>query len=122
MRLARNSVLLMLMAVPELTFAHHSAALYDLASPITVTGVVKGFDWSNPHAYIYLDVKDQSGNSEEWTIEMTSLRLLKSWGWTRDLISHGDVIRCTGGRAKTGSASMLSTVVELPDGRRIRAS
>lgn len=120
MRLARNSALLILMAVPELTFAHHSTALYDLASPITVTGVVERFDWSNPHAYIYLDVKTGWGHSEEWTIEMTSLRLLKSWGWSRDSISPGDVVRCTGGRAKTGGSSMLSTVVELSDGHKLR--
>ena len=42
-------------------FAHHSTSMYDMANPVTVTGVVKRFEWTNPHAFVYLDVKDEKG-------------------------------------------------------------
>jgi hypothetical protein len=47
--------------------------MYDMSHPVTVTGVVKRFEWTNPHAYIYLDVKDDKGNVLEWHVEMMAL-------------------------------------------------
>jgi DNA/RNA endonuclease YhcR with UshA esterase domain len=105
----------------EPLLAHHSTAMYDMANPVTVTGVVKRFEWTNPHAYIYLDVKDDKGNVEEWAIEMMSLNHLKSYGWSRDLVKPGDVISCTGGRAKSGLPTMLSSLMKLADGRMIKS-
>jgi Family of unknown function (DUF6152) len=101
--------------------AHHSTALFEMESPITVTGVVKRFEWSNPHAFIYVDVKGDKGNVETWAIEMTSLNQLKAYGWARDMVKPGDVISCTGGRAKDGLPSMLSSRIKLSDGRNIRS-
>jgi len=101
--------------------AHHSTAMYNMASPITVTGVVKRFEWTNPHAFIYLEVKDDNGKTEEWAIEMMSLNHLKSYGWARDLVKPGDVISCTGGRAKSGLPAMLSSLMKLSDGRMIKS-
>src|SRR5579864_9409196 len=102
-------------------FAHHSTAMYDMAAPITVTGVVTRFEWTNPHAFIYLNVKDEKGNVQEWAIEMMSLNHLKSYGWARDLVKPGDVISCTGGRAKNGLPTMLSSLMKLADGRMIKS-
>ena len=80
--------------------AHHSTAMYDMANPVTVTGTVKRFEWTNPHAFIYLDVKDEKGNVVEWEIEMMSLNHLRSYGWMRDTVKAGEQISCTGGRAE----------------------
>jgi len=52
--------------------------MYDMSHPVTVTGVMKRFEWTNPHAYIYLDVKDEKGNVVEWRIETMALNHLKS--------------------------------------------
>jgi hypothetical protein len=101
--------------------AHHSTAMYDMANPVTVTGTVKRFDWANPHAYIYLDVKDEKGAVVEWEIELMSLNHLRSYGWMRDTVKAGDTISCTGGRAKSGATSMISAMIKLPDGREIRS-
>ena len=101
--------------------AHHSTALYDMANPVTVAGVVKRFEWTNPHALIYLDVKDDQGNIKEWTIELTSPSQLKAYGWARDLVKPGDRISCTGGRAKNGLPAMLSSLLRLSDGRTIKS-
>src|SRR4051794_38208477 len=61
-------------AVPS--FAHHSTAMYNMANPTTVTGTVKRFEWTNPHAFIYLEVTDERGNKVEWAIELMSLNHL----------------------------------------------
>jgi hypothetical protein len=112
---------LVLAGTIEPLLAHHSTAMYDMAAPTTVTGVVKRFEWTNPHAFIYLDVKDEKGNVQEWAIEMMSLNHLKSYGWARDLVKPGDVISCTGGAAKSGLPTMLSSMMRLSDGRMIRS-
>ena len=88
--------------------AHHSTAMYDMANPVTVKGTVKRFEWTNPHAFIFIDVKDEKGNVVEWEIELMSLNHLRSYGWMRDTVKSGDEISCTGGRAKSGAPSMIS--------------
>jgi hypothetical protein len=101
--------------------AHHSTTMYNMASPSTVTGVVKSFEWTNPHAYIYLDVKGDDGKVVTWEIEMMSLNHLKSYGWTRKTVAPGDTISCTGGAAKSGAPALLSGQVKLADGRLIKS-
>jgi hypothetical protein len=101
--------------------AHHSTAMYEMANPTTITGTVTRFEWTNPHAFVYLDVKDDKGNVTNWEIEMMSLNHLRSYGWMRTTIKAGDVITCTGGRAKSGAPSMISALMKLPDGREIRS-
>lgn len=101
--------------------AHHSTTMYNMAAPTTVTGTVKRFEWTNPHAYIYLDVKDEKGNVVEWAVEMMALNHLKSYGWSRNLVQPGDMISCTGGAAKSGMLAMLSSIIKLPDGREIKS-
>ncbi|HJT86589.1 MAG TPA: DUF6152 family protein [Bryobacteraceae bacterium] len=103
------------------SFAHHSTAMYNMEHPVTVTGVVKRFDWTNPHAYIYLEVKDEQGKTVEWTVEMMSLNHLKSYGWTHSTIKPGDTISCTGGAAKSGAPAMIASLIKLGDGRTIKS-
>jgi len=95
--------------------------MFDMATPVTITGVVKRFDWTNPHAYIYLEVRNRDGKLQEWSIQMMSVNQLESYGWDRGTVKPGDVITCTGGRAKTGMPAMLSFYTKLPDGRTIRS-
>jgi hypothetical protein len=101
--------------------AHHGTGMYDMSHPSTVTGVVKRFEWTNPHAYIYLEVKDDKGNAAEWAVEMMALNHLKSYGWSRNTVQPGDVISCTGGVAKSGAPAMLSSIIKLADGREIKS-
>ena len=105
----------------RLAYAHHSTAMYDMANPVTVKGTVKRFEWTNPHAFIYLDVKDDKGATTEWEIELMSLNHLRSYGWIRTTVKPGDVISATGGAARSGAPSMIAGVIELPDGRKIRS-
>jgi len=110
-----------LFGAARVAYAHHSTAMYDMANPVTVKGTVKRFEWTNPHAFIFLDVKDDKGGSTEWEIELMSLNHLRSYGWIRTTVKPGDTISATGGAARSGAASMIAGVVELPDGRKIRS-
>jgi hypothetical protein len=101
--------------------AHHSTAMYEMSHPTTISGTVKRFEWTNPHAFIYLDVKDEKGQSVEWEIELMSLNHLRSYGWVRTTVKAGDPITCTGGRAKSGAPSMISALLKLPDGRELKS-
>ena len=83
--------------------AHHSTAMYNMDHPVTVTGVVKRFEWTNPHAFVFLEVKDEKGNTVEWEVEMMSLNHLRSYGWTSKTVKPGDQISCTGSPAKSGA-------------------
>jgi hypothetical protein len=117
----RLIALLLALAVAAPLAAHHSTAMYDMQNPVTVTGVVKRFEWTNPHAFVFLEVKDQQGNVVEWEVEMMSLNHLRGYGWTRSTVKPGDVISCTGGAAKSGATSMISSYMKLADGRSMKS-
>jgi hypothetical protein len=119
MRLRLVALLILLLVVP--TFAHHSTAMYNMGEPTTVTGVVKRFELTNPHAFIYLEVTDEKGQKSEWAIEMMSLNHLKGYGWSRNTVQPGETISCTGGAARSGAPAMLSSIVKLGDGRVIKS-
>lgn len=103
------------------TLAHHSTAMYDTANPKTVSGTVTRVEWTNPHAFLYLDVKDEKGQTVAWEVELMSLNHLRSYGWTSKTVKVGDVVSATGSPAKSGAPSMIASRVKLPDGREIRS-
>jgi len=120
-RRALLTACLALIFTPRPARAHHSTAMYDMANPRTVKGAVKRFEWTNPHAFLFVEVKDDKGALVEWEIEMMSLNHLRTYGWVRTTVKPGDIISATGAPAKNGAASMIAGVVELPDGRKIRS-
>ena len=102
--------------------AHHSTAMYDTQNPVTVTGKVVKVEWTNPHAFIYLEVKDEkTGKTTAWEVELMSLNHLRSYGWTSKTVKVGDMVYATGSPAKSGAPSMIANRVKLPDGREIRS-
>ena len=104
-----------------LTSAHHSTSMYDTQNPVTITGTVKKFEWTNPHAFVFLEVKDQAGKVVEWEVEMMSLNHLRGYGWTSKTVKPGDTLSATGAPAKSGAPSMIANRMKLPDGREIRS-
>lgn len=104
--------------------AHHSFdAEYDSNKPITVTGYVTKLDWINPHAYVYVDVKDDSGKVKNYRIEMGPPYALVRGGWTRDTIKIGDKVTVVDAAlAKDGSdtaGSMRTTSMTLAGGQKM---
>src|SRR5689334_130629 len=112
-------VVLLVAALPAA--AHHANNLYDLKNPSTVKGVVTKVEWTNPHAFFYLTVKNAKGDAEEWSLEVDSPNFLKHNGWTSTTVKPGDEITCTGGRAKSGAKTMRCTTVELAGGQKLRS-
>ena len=99
---------------------HHSfAAEFDAAKPVELKGIVTRLDWVNPHAWIYIDVKDEKGTVTSWGCELGSPNLLTRNGWTRESLKAGDSIVVTGSQAKDGSHIANARTVRLADGKRI---
>lgn len=104
-------------------YAHHGfVAWFDMTHTITVKGTVTSLEWTNPHAYIYLDVKDEKSNIEKWSAEMTGIGMLARVGWSRNTVKRGDVITLIGKRAKDGKPMMLVDKVVLTSGQELPAS
>ena len=84
--------------------AHHSfSAEYDSKKPVTLKGVVTKFDWANPHVLFSIDVTDENGNVNTWTLEMGPPNGLARSGWTRNTMKVGDEVTVEGTLAKDGS-------------------
>ena len=100
--------------------AHHSfAAEYDANKPVTVTGTVTKVEWTNPHARLYVDVKDEKGVVTNWNFEMGGPLQLKRLGWQRDSVKPGDEIKIDGFVAKDGGSRANARNVVFADGRKI---
>ena len=109
--------LLLMSSIPVM--AHHSfAAEYDSNTVITLTGVVTKVDWTNPHMYIHLDVKDATGKVTNWALEGYPPNTLKRTGFMRDSLKEGDTITITAYKAKDGSNMGAGREVTFPDGSK----
>ena len=98
--------------------AHHSfAAEFDASKAIRVTGTLTKVEWTNPHIYFYLEVKDEAGASVKWTCESASPGALSRRGFKRGDLKLGDTIVVDGYRAKNGANLMDARRVTLADGR-----
>ena len=81
--------------------AHHSfSAEFDGSKPVTLKGKVTKLEWSNPHAYLYLDVADAAGNVSNWQIELGSPNNLTRLGWKRTAVQMGDELTVEGSLAR----------------------
>ena len=108
--------------------AHHSfAAEFDAEKPVALSGTVTKIEWTNPHAYFYIDVKDASGKVTNWGMEMGSPNGLMRQGWSRTSLKVGDQVSIEGSQAKDGSKVANARSVLLagclpPRARGIRAT
>jgi hypothetical protein len=99
-------------------FAHHSSAAYDMEHPVNMKGVVSNMEWTNPHVFIFLDVKDDTGGVEEWRVEGNSPNMLVRTGWKREMIKTGDQLLVNGAPAKNGAKVMRLITLTLANGRK----
>ena len=113
--------LVALAAVPA--FGHHSfSAEFDAKQPLTVTGTVTKLEWTNPHVWFYIDVKDDGGKVTNWGMEMGSPNGLLRTGWTRNSMKIGDEVTVEGSAAKDGSNIGNARSVTLSGGQRLFAA
>jgi hypothetical protein len=114
------AAVLLLASIPA--FAHHSTAEYDMTALTSVKGTVTQFEWSNPHAYIHIETKDEKGTVVEWTAELASIGMLARVNWKRDTVKPGDEITIYGNRAKNGKNLMRLDKIAFANGQELSAS
>lgn len=102
--------------------AHHAfSAEFDQNKPVLLEGTVTKADWTNPHAWIYLDVKGPDGKVVNWAIEMGPPNALLRRGWKKSSMAFGTVLKVEGFAAKNGKEFANATNITLPDGTKIFA-
>ncbi len=107
-------------AVPAL--AHHSfAAQFDGAKPVRLVGYITRIEWTNPHSYFYLDVRDSKGQVRNWACESGAPGPLSRRGWKQGDLKFGDRLIVDGYLARDGSRLVDARRVTLPDGRVLDA-
>ena len=94
--------------------AHHSfAAEFDVNRPVKLTGTVTKIEWTNPHAWLFIDAKNDNGSLQSWAIELVGINDLLRLGWGRDKVKTGDVINVDGFGAKNGTNTANAASVTL---------
>jgi len=104
--------------------AHHSfAAEFDAKKPVTLKGFVTKVEWTNPHVWFYIDVKQENGTVENWGFEMGPPHGLQGRGWTRTTMKLGDEVQVAGTLAKNGTKrGNARTVTMVKTGKQLGAA
>jgi hypothetical protein len=111
--------LVLIAALPLL--AHHSfSAQFDRSKPVTLSGTVTKVQWTNPHIWFYIDVKDpETGKITNWGLEMGSPNALFRLGWTQHSLKPGDIVTTNGFLARNGTNTANAIDVTLSNGRKV---
>jgi hypothetical protein len=103
--------------------AHHAfAAEFDINRPVKLTGTVTKIEWTNPHAWVFMDAKDEQGNVQSWAVELVGINDLLRLGWGRDRVKTGDVVNVDGFGARNGTNTANAVSVRLANGELVWAS
>ncbi|MEO8467368.1 MAG: DUF6152 family protein [Gammaproteobacteria bacterium] len=101
-------------ACASTAFAHHSfSAEFDAAKPVKLTGIVTKVEWTNPHVWFYINVKDPAGQVKNWGAEMGPPHGLQRSGWRRETLKIGDEVTVDGFLARNGANRMNARTVTL---------
>jgi Family of unknown function (DUF6152) len=98
-------------------FAHHSFAMFDQSRMLPLTGTVHDFQWTNPHAFIDLDVPNTAGGVDRWKVELNSPNNLERQGWHMHTMHPGDKVTVVINPLRDGAKGGLFVSVTLPNGR-----
>jgi Family of unknown function (DUF6152) len=104
---------------PTLSGHHSFAAEFDASKPVTLEGTVARLEWTNPHAWLYLEVSDAGGSSVLWALELSAPSALARRGLRPDVVRPGTKLTVKGYRAKNGTPRARIWYVTLPDGRSL---
>ena len=99
--------------------AHHSFAMFDHTRTLTLKGSVTKFQWTNPHAYIEIDVPDAAGKVTRYSLECTSINMMQRAGWKSTMIKAGDKVKAVVAPLNNGDPGGLLLEITLPDGKKL---
>jgi hypothetical protein len=118
-----RALALMLVTATMPAAAHHSLTVeFDITRTVTITGVITGMKWTNPHSWLSVDVKDAQGRVTKWEVEFGSPNALYRRGWRRSDLANDLTVTIVGYPSRDKSSSvMTATDVKLPDGRTLFA-
>jgi len=102
--------------VPRPAQSHHSNVAYEVTKVITVTGVVREFQWVNPHTWVHVVVDDGKGGKVEWAAEGRAPGVLLRAGWTRNSLKAGETVTIDMSPAKDGTRTSIIARVTKADG------
>jgi hypothetical protein len=103
------------LAIPATLLAHHSFAVYDHSRTVNLKGKVTRWQWSNPHAYLDIDVQDGAA-VKHYTLEGTSINMLQRLGWRSNMIKAGDEVKVVFAPLLNGEPAGLLLEITLPSG------
>jgi hypothetical protein len=112
--------LFLFLASPSL-FAHHGSASFDTSKDVTLTGTVTEWLWANPHCFLRIDVKDESGTVKNWNLELGNPTDIASRGYRRNIFKVGDTVTVVLQAVKNGSPVGRIRTVTLADGNKLGA-
>lgn len=112
-------VLSLLLLAGATTVAHHSPAMFEMAKRVQIKGVVRDFQWTNPHSYIQLLVKNAAGKEVEYSLEMAGPTYLANNGWRPSTLKKGDTVIVTMAPLVSGKPGGLTIMVTTADGRKL---
>jgi hypothetical protein len=103
----------------DCALAHHSPVMFDQSQQVTLTGTVREFQWTNPHSYIQLVVKNDQGLDQEWSLEMGASVYLYNLGWRPSTVKAGDTVTVTFAPLRKGGNGGLLLKAATADGKPI---
>jgi Family of unknown function (DUF6152) len=113
-----GGVLGLLMAMTTTAVAHHSFAVFDHTRTLTIRGTVTKFQWTNPHAFLEVDIPQPDGTMKHFSIELTSINMMQRVGWRSNMIKAGDKITAIVAPLLSGDPVGLGLEVTLADGTK----
>jgi len=96
--------------------SHHSNVLYEVTRVVTITGVVKEFQWVNPHTWLYLTIDDGKGGKTEWKVEGRAPGILRRAGWKTSSLVAGETVTVDMSPAKDGTHVGIIARITKADG------
>jgi hypothetical protein len=115
-RLCVLALALAVFASPSAVGAHHSTAMFNLEGRVTLNGVLKELQWTNPHAWIQVMAPDAKGAPVEWSIECGSPNSLARQGWKTSMFKVGQKVSVVANPMKDGTQAGLLVTITLADG------